>query len=138
MTTSVNPLIQALVDGWNNNDPDSLMPLYAPDFVEDDVAQAKPRQGPESVRMLMRLYRRAFPDLQIIADHVVTENNCIAFSWILTGTHRGSVMNIPPTGRAVSIRGVSMITLENGLIKHARRIWDMAGMLRTFGLLPEL
>jgi hypothetical protein len=47
-------------------------------------------------------------------------------------------MNIPPTGRQVRVRGVSLMRLKNGRIKSARRIWDLAGMLRTFGLLPEL
>ena len=47
-------------------------------------------------------------------------------------------MNIPPTGRAVRIRGVSLLTVADGRLKRARRIWDLAGLLRSFGLLPEL
>ena len=47
-------------------------------------------------------------------------------------------MNIPPTGHKVEVRGVSMIGIENGLIVRAQYIWDLAGMLRHMGLLPEL
>jgi steroid delta-isomerase-like uncharacterized protein len=131
-------LIREIVDGWNTNDPDRVVRLYAPDFIEEDVGMAKPRHGAESIRLLMRLYRRAFPDLQIVPAEVVVQDDCVTFAWELCGTHRGTLMNIPPTGRQVRVQGVSVMRLENGQVKSARRIWDLAGMLRTFGLLPEL
>lgn len=131
-------LIRDLVEGWNAHDIERVTALYAPDFVEEDVAVARPHRGPEAIRVTMRLYRRAFPDLKLIADQVLIQGDCISFAWILSGTHRGTLMHIPPTGRAVQVRGVSLITLEHGRIKHARRIWDLAGLLRAFGLLPEL
>jgi predicted ester cyclase len=58
--------------------------------------------------------------------------------WTARGTHRGSVMNIPPTGRAINVRGVSVLTIENAQVKNAIYIWDVAGLLRNIGLLPEL
>jgi hypothetical protein len=47
-------------------------------------------------------------------------------------------MNIPPTGHKVQVRGVSIIDVEDGLIVRGQYIWDLAGMLRHMGLLPEL
>ena len=55
----------------------------------------------------MRLYRRAFPDLLIEADDLVIQDDCAAFSWILSGTHRGTIMNIPATGRRVGNWGAT-------------------------------
>jgi steroid delta-isomerase-like uncharacterized protein len=143
MTSSMTPeaaaeLVRDLVDAWNAHDADRLAALYAPDFEEDDVAQARTQHGPDAVRRLMRLYLRAFPDLRILSDSVIIQGDQIAFAWTLCGTHRGTLMNIPPTGRGVRIRGVSLITVAEGRIHRATRIWDMAGMLRAFGLLPEL
>ena len=134
----IEETLKTLVDGWNANNVEAVVALYAHDFVEEDVALSKPSRGAESVRMFMRLYRRAFPDLVITADDLVIQDDCAAFSWILEGTHRGTIMNIPPTGRQVRLRGISMIHFENGYVIRAVRVWDLAGMLRTFGLLPEL
>ena len=86
----------------------------------------------------MILYLRAFPDLRLTADDVVIQGDCVVLSWILTGTHRGTLMNIPATGRGVRVRGVSIMSLSDGRIKRTCRVWDLAGLLRTFGLLPEL
>jgi steroid delta-isomerase-like uncharacterized protein len=131
-------ILHTLVEGWNTNNVHAVIGLYAKDFVEEDIGLAQPTRGTETLRLIMRIYRRAFPDLHIEADDLVIQDDCAAFSWILTGTHRGTIMNIPPTGRQVRLRGISMIHFENGYVTRAVRVWDLAGMLRTFGLLPEL
>jgi predicted ester cyclase len=58
--------------------------------------------------------------------------------WNATGTHQGTLMNIPPTGRVVSVRGVTVLTIIDHKIVNALYLWDVAGLLRGFGLLPEL
>jgi predicted ester cyclase len=58
--------------------------------------------------------------------------------WNVRGTHQGTLMNIPPTGRQISVRGVSLLTIENAKVRRATYIWDVAGLLRAVGLLPEL
>jgi hypothetical protein len=47
-------------------------------------------------------------------------------------------MHIPPTGRKIAVRGISVLTIENGKITRGLYVWDAAGLLRTTGLLPEL
>ena len=47
-------------------------------------------------------------------------------------------MRIPPTGREVAVRGVSILTIADGKVTHGETIWDTAGLLRALGLLPEL
>ena len=68
----------------------------------------------------------------------VAEGYRLAIAWVAEGTHQGPIMNIPPTGRRMEIRGVSIIDVQDGLIVRGQYIWDLAGMLRHMGLLPEL
>jgi steroid delta-isomerase-like uncharacterized protein len=138
MSDQIAQLVNELVAGWNAHDLDKVTALYADDFEEEDIANKDVQKGKAAVRRTMWLYLRAFPDLRLEADEVVIQRDCAALSWIITGTHRGTLMNIPPTGRAVRIRGVSLITVADGRLHRARRIWDLAGLLRSFGLLPEL
>ena len=56
----------------------------------------------------------------------------------MRGTHHGTLMRIPPTGRQVAMRGVSILTIAEGKVTHGETIWDTAGLLRALGLLPEL
>ena len=69
---------------------------------------------------------------------MVAEENRIAISWLAEGTHQGQIMHIPPTGHKVEVKGMSVIDVEDGLIVRGQYIWDLAGMLRHMGLLPEL
>jgi steroid delta-isomerase-like uncharacterized protein len=138
MSETTSQLIQDLVDGWNAHDANKVTALYAPDYEEEDIAAAGRHRGPIAARATMILYLRAFPDLRLTAEDVVIQGDCVVLSWILTGTHRGTLMNIPATGRGVRVRGVSIMSLADGRIKRTCRVWDLAGLLRTFGLLPEL
>ena len=132
-------LVDNLIAGWNAQDIDRVAALYADTFEETDIALAEPQRGREAIRRTMRRYLLAFPDLSITADEVIIQDNCLALAWTIAGHHRGIMLNIPATGRLVQIRGVSLMTLdETGHIVRLQRIWDLAGLLRAIGLLPEL
>jgi steroid delta-isomerase-like uncharacterized protein len=86
----------------------------------------------------MERYLRAFPDLRFLEEETIIQDNHVVLSWTARGTHRGELMHIPPTGRKISVRGVSLLTVENGRITRGLYVWDVAGLLRAIGLLPEL
>ena len=60
--------LHTLVEGWNTNNVEAVVGVYAPNFVEEDVALAKPTRGADSIRLLMRLYRRAFHTLNPLSS----------------------------------------------------------------------
>jgi steroid delta-isomerase-like uncharacterized protein len=138
MSDSTNELIRELLEAWNQHDPNRVAKLYAPEYEEEDVAAVGKHRGPNAARGTFILYLRAFPDLTLTAEEALVDGDRVALSWILCGTHRGRLMNIPATGRQVRVRGVSLMTVRDGQIAHTTRVWDLAGLLRTFGLLPEL
>jgi steroid delta-isomerase-like uncharacterized protein len=138
MLTSTTQLITDLITAWNNHDVETIAALYAPDYHGVDVAYATPRQGRADMSQTMSRYLLAFPDMHFIVEELVVQDNRAALAWIGRGTHRGKLMNIPPTGRVVEVRGSSFFTVANGQITHSLHIWDVAGALRAIGLLPEL
>ena len=126
-----------LLCAWNDHDTEQLILFYAPDYEGMDVDGAEPYRGREGVRAWVNLYWQAFPDLRFKNEEVLVEGNRVAAFWRSLGTHKGVFMRIPPTHRTISVRGVSRLTYENDLIKHGFYIWDVAGLLRSIGLLPE-
>ncbi len=127
-----------LFAAWNAHDPNRVAEFYAPDYEGTDVSQAGPQRGRQGIRQAVESYLRAFPDLQIKVEQTIWQDDQIAVAWTARGTHQGPIMNIPPTGRAAMIQGVSMFTLAGGQIVRALNVWDVAGLLRSIGLLPEL
>lgn len=137
MPSQIAGLVAELLAAWNSHNIERMETFYAPDYVGEDVGQARPQHGPQERSRVLASYIRAFPDLHFTGETIV-ENNRAALAWTMTGTHRGTLMHIPPTGRRICVRGVSLLTIEDGRVTHGSTIWDTAGLLRALGLLPEL
>ena len=138
MPPTLPPFVDNLFAAWNAHDVTGVLNHYAADYEELDVARAAPVRGHAEVRRLMSYYLRAFPDLSIALDDCLVDGDRMALYWTWQGTQLGPFMHIPPTGHAVKVRGTSLVALEDGKIRRALRIWDLAGLLRDLKLLPEL
>jgi steroid delta-isomerase-like uncharacterized protein len=138
MSQTIHEFVNHLFAAWNSHDIEQVEKFYAENYIGVDVAQAVPQQGRAGFRSFYTQYLTAIPDFQLIVDDVIADGNRVAVAWNVCGTHRGTLMNIPPTGKTVTSRGVSMFTVENDRIQQATYIWDLAGLLRNIGLLPEL
>ncbi len=137
MSTEVqiaNELLRAI----NARDAADVAALFDDGYVGVDVADPTPQRGLEDVRRSIERYLEAFPDLHIDAETTVTEKQRVALFWTATGTHRGPLMHIPPTGRLVEVRGVALLRIEREKIVEGLYLWDVAGLLRAIGLLPDL
>ncbi len=138
MAQEITSTIQDLVSAWNSHDPERVAAFYAPDYEGEDVGEATLQHGPQGIVQTYTRALRAFPDLTMTADAILVQAERGALFWTATATHRGPLMSIPATGRPVSIKGVSLLTVKEGQISRGLYIWDVAGVLRALGLLPDL
>lgn len=130
--------VNQLVEAWNSHDLARVADFYCEDCFVLDVALAQPLIGREAVRRMFEGYYQAFPDLQLTPSDIISDGDRVALFWTATGTHRGSILNIPASGRPISAQGVNRLVLRDGLVCKTNTIWDVAGMLRAIGLLPDL
>ncbi len=112
--------------------------IFAPDYSGFDVTDHSRVDGPAGEAKRRERLRTAFPDVHFEALDLIREGNRVSVYWTANGTHQGKMLNIPPTGRRVTVNGVSMLFIENERIKQSVHLWDLAGLLRAVGLLPEL
>jgi len=138
MNSDLATYAETMNEAWNSHDIEKVVRFCSTDCVGEDVGQASPVRGHEAIRTMLENYWRAFPDLKFSVISTLVDGNRIAILWIGEGTHQGRIMNIPPTGHKVQVRGVSIIEVVTGLVVRGQYVWDMAGMLRNMGLLPEL
>ena len=138
MTINLTAYAETINEAWNSHDIEKVLSFYSPEYIGDDIGQSSLLRGHDGLRAMLETYWQAFPDLQFrVIDRLIQDSRLVVV-WVAEGTHRGTIMNIPPTGHKVEVRGVSIIEVENGLIVRGQYVWDMAGMLRHMGLLPEL
>lgn len=130
-------LMNELIDALNAHDLDRIGACYAVNFAGEDVGRAGPESGREMVRQSYARLLRAFPDAHFDAETLIHGDRA-ALIWTMSGTHQGTFLNVPATGRKIAFRGVSVLTIAGGEIISGHRIWDIAGFLRSVRLLPEL
>ena len=138
MPQAIPELVTQLLAAWNAHDIDQAVALYDAKYEGIDIGEATPQYGQQGVRETLERYFSAFPDLHFTPEEVVIQDNRIVVTWTAQGTHRGKLMNIPPTGRTVAVRGVTLLTVEDNKAQKGIFIWDVAGLLRGIGLLPDL
>ena len=138
MITDLATFADTINQAWNSHDMEKVLGFYSSEYVAEDVGQAFLLRGPEGVRAMLENYWQAFPDLEFTILDTVVQDSRLVIVWMAEGTHQGTIMNIPATGHRVAVRGVSIIDVEDGIVIRGQYIWDLAGMLRHMGLLPEL
>ena len=129
--------VARFVDGYQTGaDERVFAEILAPDVV-DHSRPAGIAAGAEGVRQQFDGFRQAFPDFAATVLQQVAEGDLVVTRKVFRGTHRGELMGIPPTGRAVEINVIDIIRLEDGRIVEHWGIVDRLGLLQQLGAIPE-
>ena len=94
-------------------------------------------RGTESFKQQwVSMFRTAFPDLQLSVEDQVAEGDRVATRYTARGTHRGELMGIAPTGKQVTITGITVDRISGGKIEEEWNNFDQLGVLRQLGAVP--
>jgi steroid delta-isomerase-like uncharacterized protein len=120
---------------WNRGDAAGVVANMAEDVIWRDVALGMPLQGPAALKQVAQAYMDAFPDLRVRVTSYTVDGPRLAQEWTSTGTHRGELMGIAPTGRWVETYGALVTTCDDqGRIIEGSVYWNPLEMLRQLGL----
>jgi steroid delta-isomerase-like uncharacterized protein len=136
--TALTDIAPRLIAAWNTHDPHLIEALFVEDCVLEDCAIAVPLRGHRGLRRAVLFNFLAFPDVQFELLSQIQDGDRVSIEWRAEGTHAGRFMGIPATRRRVVLEGISLLILRDGRIARLRRVWDIAGVIRQLGLLPEL
>jgi steroid delta-isomerase-like uncharacterized protein len=123
-------------EAWNAHDADAVAAVFAEEAVVRDAGSPTAAHGREAVRQRAADLLRAFPDLRLERIELVIDGDRHADRWVLTGTHEGELLGVPPTGRAVRVEGATFTRLgADGLVVEDTHFVDLAGLLGQLGVL---
>jgi steroid delta-isomerase-like uncharacterized protein len=124
---------------WNRGDPEGLAVNVAEDVMWRDVALGMPLHGREALLAQARAYMTAFPDLHIEETSSTLAIPRLVQEVTITGTHRGELLGIPPTGRWTQNYGAVITTFgEDGMMIEGAFYWNVAALLQQIGLVPPV
>jgi steroid delta-isomerase-like uncharacterized protein len=123
---------------WNKGNLSLADELFTPNYEHHDASSPDFGRGPESEKKRAALYRTAFPDLQLTIEDIIAEGQTVVARWSCRGTHKGDLSGIAPTGKQVTISGVSIARFTNGKMVEGWVNWDALGLMHQLGVVPEL
>ncbi len=119
-------------DAINSGNLEQLRDLVAPNVKDHDPA---PNQGPgpQGYIDFFTMMRNAFPDMQTEVEHMVVDDENVAFAYTLTGTHKGDFMGISGSGKSVKVRGMQISRFKDGKLVERWGSTDELGILKQIG-----
>jgi steroid delta-isomerase-like uncharacterized protein len=128
--------MRSAYDRINQGDIDGFASLLADDFVEHEETPGFPPTK-EGVREFFRMYRAAFPDLHMDAEDVLASGDKTVARVRATGTHRGELMGIPPTGKHVDVQLIDIMKFDGaGSVREHWGVIDTMSMMQQLGVAP--
>ena len=93
--------------------------------------------GSDELLAMQRENEAAMTDLAFEVDDMLVDDDVVMWEWTMTGTHEGEWQGIPPTGREITIRGMSKTVIEDGQVQENRAYFDSEEFLAQLGITDE-
>ncbi|WP_327354381.1 ester cyclase [Streptomyces sp. NBC_01304] len=108
--------------------------IMAPDVVFNNPISPNGIHGLPAYKEFALRWYGGFPDRVFTIDDLLEQDDKVAASFTITGTHRGVFMGAAPTGEHIEVRGMNIFRIEDGLIKEVTAFFDPGQLLKPLGL----
>ncbi len=125
-------------DVLGKGDWDNASEIVASDVVMHHPSSPEPIKGYEAVKGFLSAFRAGFPDLSMTVHDVIVEDNKVAVRWEAKGTHEADLFGIPPTGKRMDAKGISILHIVDGKISEDWVSEDTMGVMQQLGVIPPM
>jgi len=127
-------VIRRLVDELNKGNLAALDESLGDHFVRTNPNQ--PDMDKEGYKEFMGMINDAIPDIQCTIVDMVAEGDKVAYRTTITGTHKGNMMGIAPTGNQLKITEDYFSRFEGGKIVEHSNLFDALSFYQQLGISP--
>lgn len=133
MKTNSEIVREAMDVVWTQGRADRVGDFYAEDFVAD-YPMTDWGTGLDGVRNLVASVRVGLPDYNESIETLVDGGDYIAVELLIRGTHTGELNGMPPTGKEVAFRDMTILKLRDGKIIEQRGLSDYISLFGQLGV----
>ena len=110
--------------------------LIHPDYVNHEAAPGTP-PGRDGFRHTVAFLRGGFPDLRFVIEDMLAEDDRVVVRSRFEGTHDGTFLGMPPTGRRVWIQHIHIFRVQDDMVAEHWACRDDIGGFRQLGTQPR-
>jgi steroid delta-isomerase-like uncharacterized protein len=139
MSTEENKALDrhVLEEVWHKGNL-AVVDELADENVVNHIPQGPALKGPEAYKQFVLMYRSAFPDLRFTIDDQIAEGDKVVMRYTARGTHKGELMGIPPTGKQITVTGITIGHIVGGKYVESWANYDALGMMQQLGVIPSM
>lgn len=109
--------------------------LLSPDFAMHVPLPASP--GVEGINEVITACRAAFEHLNVTVEDMIAEGNTVAARFTARGVHKGNFMDLPATGKPITMTGIEIFRIKEGKIVELWGEANLLGLMQQLGIVPE-
>jgi predicted ester cyclase len=122
------------LDRWNAGDLDGYFALYDPSVLLHGYTPQPLDYG--GARGFYDAIWASFPSSVLEFHDVLETGDRITIRFTMTGRHDGGFMGVPPTGRTVTLPGITILRFDGERCAERWSCADMLGLLVQLGAIP--
>ncbi len=120
-------------EAWNKGNVGIIDELMAPGYKRYLTGATLDREG-QKQRILG--FRRAFPDIRLMVERMVAEGELVTFHLLMSGTHQGTFIGVPATGKRMKTAAIDIARFENGKVVEQWGVTDLLAVMQQIGAIP--
>ncbi|NJN66374.1 MAG: ester cyclase [Chloroflexaceae bacterium] len=118
---------------WNERHLERFDELFAPNFVNHNPAPGTSGDL-AGLKQSAHNFFAAFPDAHLSIDEVIAEGDRVVLRTTGRGTHQGTFLGTPPTGRSFAAQAYTVLRITEGQVIERWNITDVLSMLHQLGI----
>ena len=124
-------IARSFVECWSADKYHHLPALFAEQCEYIEICSGRTWIAPAGILGYAEATLSGIPDCHTRVVSVVANEQMAAVEWIMAGTNTVGWPNIPASGKTFSLKVLSIMEIEDGLIVKNRDYWDVESFLRA-------
>ena len=143
MSTEENKALarRIIEEAWNQGNLAAVEELLDPGYVGHNSQVPNQPPSHDLYKQFIVTTRAAFPDFHATIEDQIAEGDLVMTRWSGQGTHhgihRGFAQGIPPTGKQMTVTGITVERIVNGKSVEGWMEMDVLGMMQQLGVMPR-
>jgi predicted ester cyclase len=133
-------IIRFVEELWNQRKLEVADEIFDKDChtlqLQSGVTAASCPRGPEIIKNHISEWLSGFPDLTFTIEQIIAEGDRVTTLLVMDGTHTGYWLGIPPYGKRISIRMMTIHRMRSRKIIEDWVIVESLGFFQQLGILP--
>jgi steroid delta-isomerase-like uncharacterized protein len=122
---------------WNKGREEAIDEMLAEDAVAHGLVDENGEElrGPANFKPFQRRFRDAFPDIEVVIEDCICEDNRAAARCTVRARHTGDGLGVAATGNDVDFDGLCIIHVRDGKIVEAWNNFDFTRLNQQIGVI---